>query len=105
MVASIRAYGAKRTSQIKLQSRLEDYIRCARMYHNLNCWIGIRSNILGGLFSSSIGAYFVYGPVGTSTKASDVGFALAMAGTYTLVPRSDQFAYTCIVVGFSGLIL
>ncbi|VDC02108.1 unnamed protein product [Peniophora sp. CBMAI 1063] len=86
-LTSIRAYGAEDAFRYELYRRLEEYIRCSRMYYNLSCWIGIRTDVLGGFFSSSIGAYFVYGPASATIGASNVGFALSMA------------------IGFSGMIL
>lgn len=83
-LASIRAYGAEERFKGQSISRINKYTRAARTFFNLNRWICIRIDALGGLFAASLAAYLVYG----HTKAAETtGFSLNMA------------------VGFSGMIL
>ncbi|KAG5650067.1 hypothetical protein H0H81_000902 [Sphagnurus paluster] len=83
-ITSIRAYGAQEAFQIESLNRIDRYTRAARTFYNLNRWIGIRIDIISGLFTASLATYLVYFQ---NQKASNTGFALNMA------------------VGFSGMIL
>ncbi|KAJ7814135.1 P-loop containing nucleoside triphosphate hydrolase protein [Mycena olivaceomarginata] len=83
-LTSIRAYGAQNPI-IKISlDRIDKYTRTARTFYNLNRWVCIRIDVLGGLFSASLAYYLVYMQ---SYNPSNVGFSLNMA------------------IGFSGMIL
>ncbi|KAJ7501621.1 hypothetical protein B0H11DRAFT_2275231 [Mycena galericulata] len=83
-LTSIRAYGAQNfIINISLE-RIDRYTRAARTYYNLNQWICIRIDALGGLFAASLACYLVYFQ---SHSPSNIGFSLNMA------------------IGFSGMIL
>ncbi|KAJ7693691.1 P-loop containing nucleoside triphosphate hydrolase protein, partial [Mycena rosella] len=83
-ITSIRAYGAQ-NSIIKISlERIDKYTRTARTFYNLNRWICVRIDALGGIFASSLAYYLVYVQ---SHSPSSVGFSLNMA------------------IGFSGMIL
>ncbi|KAL0960612.1 hypothetical protein HGRIS_005644 [Hohenbuehelia grisea] len=83
-LTSIRAYGVQDAFLHESMRRIDRYTRSARTFLNLNRWISIRSEVLGGIFTAGLGAYLVYW---TQNTPADVGFSLAMA------------------VGFSSLIL
>ncbi|KAJ7778321.1 hypothetical protein B0H16DRAFT_1711830 [Mycena metata] len=83
-LTSIRAYGAE-TSIVKISlDRIDKYTRTARTFYNLNRWICVRIDALGGMFAASLAYYLVYFQ---SHSPSNIGFSLNMA------------------IGFSGLIL
>ncbi|KAF7367211.1 ATP-binding cassette transporter [Mycena sanguinolenta] len=83
-LTSIRAYGAQ-NSIIKISlDRIDKYTRTARTFYNLNRWVCIRIDALGGLFAASLAYYLVYFQ---TYNPSNVGFSLNMA------------------IGFSGMIL
>ena len=72
---SVRAYGAQKQFKAESLHRIDKYTRIARVNYNLNRWIGVRIDLLGGLFSAGLATYLIYGhPIG----ASNSGFALNM---------------------------
>ncbi|KAG6891081.1 hypothetical protein C0995_014171 [Termitomyces sp. Mi166 len=83
-LTSIRAYGAQKAFQEESLQRINRYTRAARTFYNLNRWICVRIDAIGGLFAASLAAYLVYFQ---DQKASNTGFSINMA------------------VGFSGMIL
>ncbi|KAJ7275443.1 hypothetical protein B0H12DRAFT_1199529 [Mycena haematopus] len=84
LIPSIRAYGAQ-NSVVKMSlDRIDQYTRTARTFYNLNRWVCIRIDVLGGLFAASLAYYLVYFQ---TYNPSNVGFSLNMA------------------IGFSGMIL
>ncbi|KAJ7101009.1 hypothetical protein C8R43DRAFT_1141277 [Mycena crocata] len=83
-LTSIRAYGAQ-SSIVKISlERIDKYTRTARTFYNLNRWICVRIDVLGGLFAASLAYYLIYFQ---SHSPSNIGFSLNMA------------------IGFSGMIL
>ncbi|KAK7064563.1 ATP-binding cassette transporter [Favolaschia claudopus] len=83
-LTSIRAYSAQ-DSIVKISlDRIDKYTRTARTFYNLNRWVCIRIDALGGLFAASLAYYLVYFQ---THNPSNVGFSLNMA------------------IGFSGMIL
>ncbi len=56
--------------------RIDKYTRTGRTFYNLNRWIDIRIDALGGLFSACLAAYLVYFQ---DIEAFNVGFSLNMA--------------------------
>ena len=82
---SIRAYNAQDAFKIESLKRIDHYIRIARMSYNLNCWIGVRIDVVGAVFTTALAIYLIYGrPVG----ASNTGFSLNMAVELcTMIPR------------------
>lgn len=85
--ASIRAYGAQDAFRKESYARIDKYTRAARTFYNLNRWICIRIESLGGLFASSLAAYLIYG---SGVAASDTGFSLTMAGELSVAFRCPQ---------------
>lgn len=76
-LASIRAYGAQKDFRDESLRRINRYTRAARTFYNLNRWICVRIDAIGGLFAASLAAYLVYFQ---DSKASNTGFSINMAG-------------------------
>ncbi|KAF8256886.1 ABC transporter type 1, transmembrane domain-containing protein [Lactarius quietus] len=85
-LTSIRAYGAQLAFREESYRRIDRYTKAGRAFYNMNRWINLRVDFLGGLFSAGLAAYLIYVPRERSLP-SDVGFSLTMA------------------IGFSSLIL
>ncbi|KAJ7293178.1 hypothetical protein C8J57DRAFT_1703993 [Mycena rebaudengoi] len=83
-LTSIRAYGAQNAAIKTSLERLDRYTRASRSFYNLNRWICVRIDALGGIFAASLAYYLVYFQ---SHSPSNIGFSLNMA------------------IGFSGMIL
>ncbi|KAK0238173.1 hypothetical protein EDD85DRAFT_833297 [Armillaria nabsnona] len=75
-ITSIRAYGAQNAFIRESMLRIDKYMRTGRTFYNLNRWIDIRIDALGGLFSACLAAYLVYFQ---DIEAFNVGFSLNMA--------------------------
>lgn len=75
VTVSVRAYGAQSQFKEESMNRIDKYLRISRVTYNLNRWIGVRIDILGGTFSAGLAAYLVYG---RSIGASNTGFSLNM---------------------------
>ncbi|KAG9103574.1 hypothetical protein FRC06_009826 [Ceratobasidium sp. 370] len=80
-ITSIRAYGAEDQFRNEALKRIDKYTRAARTFYNLNRWICIRMDALGGTFAAGLAAYLVYAR--TSVNASDTGFSLTMAVAFS----------------------
>ncbi|EJD52269.1 P-loop containing nucleoside triphosphate hydrolase protein, partial [Auricularia subglabra TFB-10046 SS5] len=74
-LTSIRIYAAEAAFNTEMMRRMDIYTRAARSYYNLNRWIGVRINAIGGLFSAGLAAYLIYG---TTPGASATGFSLSL---------------------------
>ncbi|KAJ7625348.1 hypothetical protein DFH06DRAFT_1273238 [Mycena polygramma] len=83
-LVSIRAYGAQESIINTSLERIDKYTRTARTFYNLNRWVCIRIDVLGGLFAASLAYYLIYFQ---SHTPANIGFSLNMA------------------IGFSGMIL
>ena len=79
-IVSIRAYGVELECKKELQSRLDHYVRMARLNYDLNRWIGIRLDSLGASFTAALAAYLVYA---STINAANVGFSLNRAVEFT----------------------
>jgi hypothetical protein len=77
---SIRAYGVEAEFKKELRSRLDHYVRMARLNYDLNRWIGIRLDSLGSSFTASLAAYLTYA---STINAADIGFSLNRAVEFT----------------------
>ena len=55
-LTSIRAYGAEESFKIESLKRVDKYTRPARAFYNLNRWIGVRVDTMGGIFSAGLAA-------------------------------------------------
>ncbi|CAE6479744.1 unnamed protein product [Rhizoctonia solani] len=80
-IISIRAYDAQVQFKNEALKRIDKYTRAARTFYNLNRWICIRMDALGGLFAAGLASYLVY--YRTSVNASDTGFSLNMAVAFS----------------------
>ncbi|CAE6404190.1 unnamed protein product [Rhizoctonia solani] len=76
-IPTVRAYGAQEMMRKEIQKRIDMHTRAARTFWNLNRWVAIRMEALGGLFSASLAAWLVY--VRKDVDSSDAGFSLNMA--------------------------
>ncbi|CAK5280078.1 unnamed protein product [Mycena citricolor] len=74
-LTSIRAYGAQNSFIATSLTRIDSYTRTARTFYNLNRWVCVRIDALGGLFAASLAYYLVYN---RSHSASNIGFSLNM---------------------------
>ncbi|KAK7048260.1 P-loop containing nucleoside triphosphate hydrolase protein [Favolaschia claudopus] len=81
-LTSIRAYGAEEAFLRESMVRIDGFIRPALSYWNLNRWITLRSDTLGGIFSAGLGWYLVYGG-GSRHGPANVGFSLSAAVSFT----------------------
>ncbi|KAF7321911.1 ATP-binding cassette transporter [Mycena kentingensis (nom. inval.)] len=75
-LVSVRAYGAEKALIKVSQAKINRFTRTTRTFFNLNRWVTVRVDSLGGLFASSLGYYVVYL---TKERPFNVGFALTMA--------------------------
>ncbi|CAE6498063.1 unnamed protein product, partial [Rhizoctonia solani] len=80
-ITSIRAYGVQNLFKHEALKRVDKYTRSGRTFYNLNRWICIRMDVLGGLFAAGLAAYMVY--YQSSVDASDTGFSLNMAVAFS----------------------
>lgn len=79
-IVSIRAYGAQDKMRREAQLRADKYTRAARAFYNLNRWVTIRIDMLGGLFAAVLAAFLIYG---IKLDASAAGFALSQAVSFS----------------------
>lgn len=79
-IVSIRAYGAQKKLMREAQKRADKYTRTATAFYNLNRWVTVRIDMLGGLFASALAAFLIYGP---RLDASTSGFALSQAISFS----------------------
>ena len=56
--------------------KIDHYVKVSRTSYNLNRWIGIRTNLLGAIFTASLASYLL---VHRSLSAANTGFSLNMA--------------------------
>jgi hypothetical protein len=82
LAASIRAYGAEEAFLRESTVRINNFLQPAISFWNLNRWISMRSEILGGAFSAALGWYLVYGG-GVHRGPANVGFSLSAAVVFS----------------------
>ncbi|KAF7305977.1 ATP-binding cassette transporter [Mycena chlorophos] len=75
-LVSVRAYGAEEVLIGISQQKIDRLIRATRTFMNLNRWITVRTDVLGGVFASSLAFYVVYLK---HERAYNIGFSLNMA--------------------------
>ncbi|KAL0569937.1 hypothetical protein V5O48_012021, partial [Marasmius crinis-equi] len=80
-LTSVRAYGVEKRFIRESSSRIDRYTRIAVTFFNLNRWIDIRMDFLGGIFASVLASCLVYG---SAQSASRTGFSLNMAVIFNL---------------------
>ncbi|KAJ3564413.1 hypothetical protein NP233_g8310 [Leucocoprinus birnbaumii] len=79
-LTSIRAYSAEEAFIAGSLERINRYTRAARVFYNLNRWVCVRIDTIGGLFAAALGTYLVY--IKPSSPSS-VGFSLNMAVSFS----------------------
>ncbi|EMD36164.1 hypothetical protein CERSUDRAFT_84254 [Gelatoporia subvermispora B] len=75
-LTSIRAYGAQEAFKQESMKRINRLTRAAVPFYDLNRWVTVRLDALGGIFASSLAAYLIYK---ANIRASNIGFLLNMA--------------------------
>lgn len=75
IAVTIRAYGAQDYFRKELSKRLDALSRSGRTYYDLNRWIAVRIDILGGAFCGIVASYLVYGH---QFGPSEVGFTMSV---------------------------
>ena len=75
-LVSIRAYGAQQTFKQESLKRIDRYLRISRTSYNLNRWIGIRMDLLGASFTTSLATYLL---IRKTLNAANIGFSLNMS--------------------------
>ncbi|KAJ7797502.1 P-loop containing nucleoside triphosphate hydrolase protein [Mycena olivaceomarginata] len=73
---SVRAYGAQEAVIRISMERINRSTRAMRTFSNLNRWVTVRIDLLGGLFAASLAYYLIYFQ---SKQAFNIGFSLNMA--------------------------
>jgi ABC-type multidrug transport system fused ATPase/permease subunit len=75
-IVSIRAYGAQEQIKNQTREKADKYTRTATAFYNLNRWVTVRIDMLGGLFSMTLAIFLVYV---VRLDPSTSGFALTQA--------------------------
>ncbi|EIN07973.1 P-loop containing nucleoside triphosphate hydrolase protein [Punctularia strigosozonata HHB-11173 SS5] len=79
---SIRAYGAQDKFTDKLSQRIDHYTRLTQSFYNLNRWVGIRIEAIGGLFAALVAIALVYGNV---MDVGNAGYALSQVVGFSML--------------------
>ncbi|QRV86056.1 ABC transporter [Ceratobasidium sp. AG-Ba] len=79
-IISIRAYGAEDQFRNEALKRIDKYSRAARTFYNLNRWISIRMDAMGGAFSAALATYLIF--IKKGVDASDTGFSLTVVVSF-----------------------
>ncbi|KAK7041873.1 hypothetical protein VNI00_008830 [Paramarasmius palmivorus] len=77
-LTSIRAYSAQEAFISRSLSRIDVYARTARVFYDLQRWVGVRTDVLSGIFAACVAWYILY--VNKGVEAGNSGFSLNMAG-------------------------
>lgn len=75
-IVSIRAYGSQTRFLHDARTRIDKYTRCSVTFYNLNRWVTVRIDTLGGIFAAGLAAVVTYGKF---LDASAAGFSLTLA--------------------------
>ncbi|KAL1411644.1 hypothetical protein Q8F55_002608 [Vanrija albida] len=75
-IVSIRAYAAQEQIRRDVRIKADKYSRAATAFYNLNRWVTVRIDMLGGLFASLLGAFLIYS---VHLDPATSGFALLQA--------------------------
>ncbi|KAF8307153.1 P-loop containing nucleoside triphosphate hydrolase protein [Clavulina sp. PMI_390] len=79
-LSSIRAYDAQERFINESLRRIDRYSRVARPFWNLNRWVGLRIDVLGGFFIALLAAYLV---LVSRPNAATIGFLLNLSFSLT----------------------
>ncbi|KAF8309909.1 P-loop containing nucleoside triphosphate hydrolase protein [Clavulina sp. PMI_390] len=80
-LTSIRAFSVEATFRREFLHLVDAYLRASRAFYNLNRWIGVRINLVGAIFSTSLAMHLVY--FAKSTNASIAGLQLSQAVVFS----------------------
>ncbi|KAK7005853.1 ATP-binding cassette transporter [Favolaschia claudopus] len=75
-LASVRAYDAQDFAIRTSMERIDRLSRATRTFSNVNRWVTVRIDLLGGIFASLLAYYIVYLQ---NEKPANIGFSLNMA--------------------------
>ncbi|KAF8310655.1 ATP-binding cassette transporter [Clavulina sp. PMI_390] len=75
-LTTIRAYGVQERFKDESLRRIDNYTRTARPFWNLNRWVGLRVDYMGGIFSAALAGYLLYV---SKSDATQIGFLLNVA--------------------------
>ncbi|KAJ3512976.1 hypothetical protein NLJ89_g3209 [Agrocybe chaxingu] len=75
-LTSIRAYSAQNPFKVESMKRIDHFTKVARTSYNLNRWIGIRSDLLGAVFTAALATYLL---IKRNLNAANTGFSLSQA--------------------------
>ena len=81
-IVSVRAYGAEEYFHQQLREKTDKYVRCATTFYNLNRWMTVRIDALGGIFSAGLAALLFYSGQRILPTAV-IGFALNQAVSFS----------------------
>ena len=76
VAVSIRAYGAQQFFKTESLKRIDHFTKVGRTSYNLNRWIGIRIDLLGATFTTTLASYLL---INRTLNAANIGFSLNMA--------------------------
>lgn len=79
---SIRAYSAQKTAKAESLRRIDHFAKLSRTSWNLNCWVSVRIDLLGTLFTTSLASYLLYT---RKLSTANIGFSLNIALEFTIV--------------------
>lgn len=80
MKVSIRAYSAHSLFRKGIMKRADALVRASFTFFDINRWVSVRIDSLGGLFAAAVTIYFVYF---SSVQAGYVGFTLSMVFSFS----------------------
>ncbi|KAF8310670.1 ATP-binding cassette transporter [Clavulina sp. PMI_390] len=72
-LTTIRAYGVQERFKDESLRRIDNYTRTARPFWNLNRWVGLRVDYMGGVYSAALAGYLLYV---SKADATQIGFLL-----------------------------
>ncbi|KAF5313867.1 hypothetical protein D9619_013092 [Psilocybe cf. subviscida] len=81
-LVSIRAYSAQQGAKAESLRRIDHFAKLSRTSWNLNCWVSVRIDFLGTLFTTSLASYLLYT---RKLSAANIGFSLNIALEFTIV--------------------
>ncbi|KAF8308383.1 hypothetical protein DL93DRAFT_2100728 [Clavulina sp. PMI_390] len=75
-LTTIRAYGVQERFKDESLRRIDNYTRTARPFWNLNRWVGLRGDYLGGIYSAVLAGCLSYLLYVAKADATQIGFLL-----------------------------
>ncbi len=77
---SIRAYSAQELFRKGIKKRADALVRASFTFYDINRWVSVRIDSLGGLFAAAVTVYFVYF---SGVQAGYVGFTLTLVFSFS----------------------